>query len=235
MYFSDTSSNQNGLVQEIDDICSSNSSTYPVARKTRRINDSLDRFFFLATRAAGSWQFDDSNRADFPIATTSLVSGQYDYSFANDMAEIVQVQVQDQAGNWTIIDPVDINERLSRNVWERVPASVGIPIRYDKFANSLLLDPTPNYNKTGGLKVVYKRTLQHFVPTDALTEPGVPSQFHMYLARHAALPYLVENELKKAGSISTLVAQGEAQIQEHYAKRPSDERTKLTPKYFDPR
>lgn len=183
----------------------------------------MDKFFAIALTSDGSWQFDDLNYTDLPIGVTDLVSGQQDYAFASDVLSVDKILVKDQAGNWLELQPVDIHEKrlASRNIWQ-LPGSVGIPTSYDKFANSILLDPIPNYNSTGGLKVVFKRNASKFVYTDTTKEPGIPSLFHPYLARVAALSYLIENGHSSVNSIGALVIADEQKIGEWFSKRDND-------------
>lgn len=195
---------------------------------TARLNQGLDRFFTVALTHDGNWQFDDSNYTDLPIGVANLVSGQQDYSFASDLLTVVKVLAKDANGNWIELTPVDESQSganiYAKNIWTLPTGNSGTPSRYDKFANSILLDPIPNYNSTGGLKVNFKRNASKFVSTDTTKEPGIPSLFHGYIARVACLPYLMEHNMDNAGGINNLILQDEALIKEYMSKRIGDER-----------
>jgi len=232
MQFSNTTTEE-GLIQEIDRICGSTNNTYSLKAKTARINQALDRFFTLALKHDGTWQFDDTNQADLPIGVADLVSAQQDYTFSSSVLFVKKVMVKDSGGLWREVNPVDITEDKADNIWTLPTDNAGTPVRYDKFANSLLLDPIPNYNSTGGLKVVFNRNKVAFVSTDTTKEPGVPSLFHEYLARYASLPYLIEKRLVQSGGIAALIQQDEREITNHFAQRTGDERSRVTPHQED--
>lgn len=141
---------------------------------TADINLAWDRFVQLAIQASGTWQFDDSNHAEYPEITTDLLSGQRDYSFTTDgegalILDFYRVMVADPTGFFREIEPVDqqANNREvgtrggSGNIFPQFPGTginntnsfidgqnkEGTPSRYDKTANGLFLDLIPNYNR----------------------------------------------------------------------------------------
>jgi len=58
--------------------------------------------------------------------------------------------------------------------------------------------------------------------------PGIPSIHHIFLARHASLPYLAEHKLPQFNSCAQLLAQDERDIKEYFNKRNKDERNIMT-------
>lgn len=236
MQFSN-STTEDAIVQEIDRICGTTSTTYTVKAKTARVNQALDRFFTLALQEDGDWQFDDTNQTDLPIGVTNLVSGQQDYSFASELLVVTKVLAKDSNGIWNTLTLLDQQESTfpAKNVWELPTGNTGAPLRYDIFANSLLLDPIPDYNSTGGLKVVFKRNASKFVSTDTTKEPGIPSLFHPYLCRYASLPFLIEKELDYAKSVAQQIAIDEEAIKDFFANRNKTKKTKVKTLYRNPR
>ncbi len=225
------STTEDGLIQEVDRICGSTDNTYSLKAKTARINQALDRFVTLALQSDGTWQFDDTNQTDLPIGVTNLVSGQQDYSFNSAYLFIKKVLVKDSSGTWTEILPVGMTEDDATNIWTLPSNNSGTPVRYNKFANSVLLDPIPNYNSTGGLKVVFARNKVAFVSTDTTATPGVPSIFHEYLCRMAAYPFLIEKKLPQAPGIAQLIVRDEEEIKKYYALRNKDEVKRMVPRW----
>jgi hypothetical protein len=217
------------LVSEIKRICGTDTNSYPLTDMTRRCNMALDRFVFLAATANGNWQFDDLNQTDLPIGTTNIFSGQQDYAFASDVLLVEKVLAKDSAGTWQELTPVDVTDSKgeSKNIWTLPSSNSGSPIRYDKFANSLFLDPIPNYNSSSGLKVVFQRTHIDFDTDDNTKQPGIPSIFHGYIARHASLPFLIENQKPSKNDIALLIEKDEKAIKEYYSLRPKDTRIGL--------
>lgn len=225
-----------GVIQEIDRICGSTDNTYSLKAKTARVNQALDRFFALALNEDGDWQFDDANQTDLPIGVANLVSGQSDYSFASELLMVTKVLCKDAAsGNWNELQLVDQTEPQSRQIWTLPSGNSGAPYRYDIIANSIILDPIPNYNSTSGLKVVFKRNAVKFVSTDTTTDPGIPSLFHPYLCRYAALPFLIENRLPQAQGVAQFVQQDEEAIKDFMSNRNKVKKVKVKPVWRNPR
>jgi len=224
-----------GVIQEIDRICGSTDNTYSLKAKTARVNIALDRFFSIALEEDADWQFDDTNNTDFPIGVANLVSGQQDYSFASELLMVTKVLVKDSAGNWLELLPVDQDQKASRNIWTLPTGNSGIPFRYDLFANSILLDPIPNYNSTNGLKVVFARNGSKFVSTDTTKAPGIPSLFHPYLCQYASLPFLIEKKLPQKNDVAQQIQIGEESIKDFMANRNKTKRTKIIPNWRNPR
>lgn len=234
MQFNDTTTEE-GIIQEINRICGATDNTYSLKAKTARANQALDRFFYIALTSDGTWQFDDTNYTDLPIGVTNLVSGQYDYAFASDVLMVEKVLVKDSSGNWSEIPSVDITQSEANNLWELTTGNSGTPVRYDKFANSILLDPIPNYNSTGGLKVVFKRNASKFVSTDTTKSPGIPSLFHEYICRYASLPFLIEKGLRQANGIAQQIQIDEDAIKKFFGLRERDVKRRLIPNIEDTR
>jgi len=229
--FSDTST-EDGIVQEIDRICGTTASIYTLKAKTARVNQGLDRFFYLALLGDGTWQFDDSNQTTLPIGTADLVSGQLDYSFASELLMISKVLIKNSAGNWAELPQVDQSQGSALNIYAPpISNPGGIPTAYDILGNSLLLDPIPNYASTGGLKVVFKRNASKFVSSDTTKVPGIPSLFHNYLCRYAALQWAIEKKLPFKNDLAQLVQVDEAAIQDFLANRNKATPGRITPLY----
>lgn len=231
MVYSD-SSTEDGIVQEIDRICGTTATVYTLKAKTARVNQALDRFFYLALLGDGLWQFDDTNQTTLPIGTSDLVSGQLDYSFASDLLMISKVLIKDPAGNWAELPQLDQNQSRALGIYAPpISNPGGTPSAYDILGNSLLLDPIPNYASTGGLKVVFKRNASKFVSTDTTKVPGIPSLFHNYLCRYAALQWAIEKRLVFKNDLAQLIQVDELAIQDFLANRNKATPGNINPKY----
>ena len=230
-------SDEQDIVSEIQSICSTTTNVYSLKDMTRRANLALDRFVYLAATASGEWQFDDLNRNDLPVGTTNIFTGQQDYSFASDVLLVEKVLCKDSTGVWQELTPVDITDSKyeAGNIWTLPSGNSGSPTRYDKFANSLLLDPIPNYNSSSGLKVVFRRGPSYFESTDTTKEAGVPTLFHAFIARYASLPFLIEHQHPAKNDIASLVQMDEKAITTYYSLRPKDVRRRLEVRVEDNR
>jgi hypothetical protein len=220
-------STEDGIIQEIDRICNTTDNTYSLKAKTARVNQALDRFMAIALQNDGTWQFDDVNKTDLPIGEANLVSGQYDYSFAAELLMVTKVLVMDPSGNFQELPQVDQYDNRSRNIYMQPSTNTGIPTKYDILANSILFDPVPNYSQANGIKVVFKRNAVKFVSTDTTLEPGIPSLFHSFLCRYAALPFLISKRLPNKNDVASQIAVDEVAIADFMANRERTSRTRV--------
>jgi len=220
-----------GLCQEVDDICGSNLISYPIESKTRRANMALSDFVGVALGADTRWQFDDTNLTDLPIGLTDINSGQNDYSLDTTVLKILKVEHLNTEGIFEELTPIDINDTP-------IPLDElfadGIPKYYDKFANSVVLYPKPNFDRDSSLRVWFQRDASYFVSTDTTKQPGIPSIFHKYIALKVAEPYARDKRLENYVSIRNEITKIETEdIPEYYAKRNKDERPVMTGKVID--
>lgn len=204
---------------------------------TARINRRQDKFFQLALTADGTWQLADTNDTDYKIAKRNLVSGQRDYQFALDMLVIDKVLVLTAAsgGLWREIKPIDIHDDdsdVTRSYLENNSGNVGVPTNYDKMANSVVCQPTPNYNATLGLQVWFKGGPNYFVYNDTTKVPGFASIFHEYLSAGASLDYAIDrNMTEKINTLFPKVDAMEKAIVAFFSNRKKDERNQMMPYY----
>lgn len=222
LYFSGVA----GIIQAIDDTVGTNSTTYPIASKTRDINLALDKVFSLIFQVGGTWQFDDSNHTDYPIITTNLVANQRDYSFTTDgssnlILDIYKVMCADSSGNFFEVLPVDQQSNAPATMTDGLNTT-GQPFFYDKTGNGIFLDPIPNYNSTGGLKVFINRTGSYFVTTDTTKTPGFAGLFHEYLVLRPSYMYAMRKNLNNMNVLKAEMLEMEAEIQNHYKSRERD-------------
>src|SRR3990167_7720200 len=68
---------------------------YPLADMVSSANVWLQEVTKWIWLTVGTWEFDDSNQTDLPIATTTLVASQQDYSLATTVSELLRVEVKD--------------------------------------------------------------------------------------------------------------------------------------------
>ena len=201
---------------------------------TARLNRGQDNFAIVAISADGKWKFDDTNNTDYPEATTDINSGQRDYPLAVSMMEIdsVSILISSTTNQYSVIYPMNLKDgsAISEAFIENNPANVGIPIAYNKEANSIVFNCTPNYGATAGLKVRFKRGANYFVYTDTTKVPGFPALFHEYLASHASLGYAKDRIMaSKIPSLTAEVTAWEEKITDFFSKRAKDEAKFINP------
>ena len=230
MVFSDAV-NDSGIVQDINDWCGTDDTSYPIAKKTRDINAWLDRVVSLILQSDGRWQWDDSNYTDLPIGTGNLVSGQQDYNIAGStFLNLSRLEVMGTDGCYHLVEPIDEHDIQSQALSEYMKTP-GMPLKYDKKGDSVFLYPVPSSDKVTlvkGLKVSFQRVGSYFTSADTTKSPGFNPLFHRILSLGPSLDYVSKNELvTKVKIISPMVDKLEAGLILAYATRSKDEKTTL--------
>ncbi len=229
--FSDTT-NKNGILQIIEKNCllgdtGITSNATLKAQFTADVNLALDEVLATIFQVGGTWQFDDSNQADYPIITTNLVSGQRDYSFTIDgsgnlILDIYRVMVADSNGRFYDIQPVDVSSGRAPSSYTDGLNLGGQPNSYDKLGNGIFLDPIPNYNVTGGLKIYINREGSYFSTSDTTKKPGFAGLFHEYLALRPSYQYARTNGLANKNDLFNEMNRMYLAIQDYYRARERD-------------
>ena len=203
LVFSDTT-NKNGLIQECEfwtnlgDGTISGDTTL-LAQFTARINAGFDRISPILYKYLG---FDDPNHNDEPAGTFDIVSGQYDYTIAQDdntldILDITGVRIFPSA---TATQYVDLEEITGDNINAMEVMSpnsddVGVPSKYLKKGNTIFLTPQPNYNATNGIKIYFSREIAYFDSSGYDTrEAGIPRPFQGLLPLYASYDWLIVNK-----------------------------------------
>lgn len=220
--------NFNQIVSTIHRNVKTSTASYPLADMVVDINLAFDCILPIIFKACGKWQFDDTNHTDYPIITTSLVSGQRDYTFVEDqqgnlILDVYKVMVKDANGYFVEIFPVDQQSDEDMESFYDGRNVTGIPTRYDKTANGFFLDCIPSYNSTNGLKVFINREASYFTVSDSTKKPGIAGLFHEYFALRPSFQYAYRNNLASATKLEQQVDKMEEKIKSYYSGRAKDE------------
>ncbi len=230
MQFSSTSDNA-GIVEEIDFLIDTDLNSYPLTQKARNVNRYLDEVISLILQSDGRWEFDDNNYTNLPIATTSLVNEQQDYSISGGtFLKILRVEVKDINGNYYLLTPISEKD-IQNQAMTEFQETAGMPKYYDKLGNSLFLYPKPssaNTTLTAGLKVYFQRLPSYFVSTDTTKTPGFNPLYHRILSVGAALDYAIANGMNSKIKILTpLLQKLEDGLISFYTQRIKDESVRM--------
>lgn len=235
LQFNDTTSYK-GIIQQIEKECGfergdiSSAGNDVMKEWTADVNLAWDEFMRVAFPATGTWQFDDTNHANYPIIKSNLVSGQRDYPFTSDeggnlILDVFKVAILPSATATTYqtIDPLDVqSEGFDSNILAENTTG-GTPTRYDKTANSIFLDPVPNYNATNGIKIYINREASYFAYTDTSKQPGVPGHLHEWFSIVPALKYAGRKALTNYNDLLRRKEILKGEIQEYFNRRSKDE------------
>lgn len=226
MVFSDTTNNQ-GIIQDIDFWANSDHTIYLIADKTRSVNRYLEMCVSDILSANNRWEWDDTNQTDLPRGVTDLFSGQAQYNFDSTWLTVERVDIKDSAGNWSELTP--LNEADIHQGYSAFQSTAGNPNSFDVDGDNLFLHPTPNYSLTGGLKVFFKRKPVLFVTTDTTKEPGFASVFHRILSLGAAYDWCVIKGLPRATQILAEMNTMRESLKGYYASRNRYEHQRIIP------
>lgn len=156
-----------------------NFAIYTKEQIARHSNMALDELTSMILRLDGSWQWDDRNHDDLPIATTDLVSGQGQYTIDVDHMEIHRLEITDEDGKKHVLKSID-ESNIETSI-DEFESTNGTPIYFDKIAESIFLYPKPDYDLTNGMKMWFSRTASYFDENDTTKEPGFAKMFHEFI------------------------------------------------------
>lgn len=205
-----------------------NSASFPNATMLNLINNAYERVASLIMNADGVWEWNDTNDTNYTIATTDIISGQQDYTLATTHLKIYRVELMDSSGISSKISPFDQSDE-SQSLTQLATIS-GTPTRYNLLGNSIFLDPKPNYNYTGGLKIYFQKGPTLFTSSDLTTGtvlPGFNSLYHDLIALWVAYEYALANGLKNINAIFAEIDRKENALKKDYALRNRDYKFRL--------
>lgn len=230
MQFSDTTNNS-GLIQDITFLTGADTNAYTAAHRTRNINRWLYKAVLWIWEASGTWEYDDSNHTDLPIATANLVDGQQDYSLPTTLLKLFRVEVKDAAGNFYKLKPKDQSDiSIALTEYEK---TAGLPKYYDLIGQSLFLYPKPSSSSVttaSGLKIYLARDVDEFTTTDTTQEPGIAEPFHRILSLGAAYDFAVAKGMSQATAWRQEIEQLRQELESFYGDKHRDRKTKIQPK-----
>lgn len=205
---------------------------------TAQANSALDDYVSLAIKTSGRWKFDDSNHTDYPEMTADIVLGQRAYPFVTDeegnlILDIYKVYAKETGKDYLELEPVDADTTGVTNGITTGSTTQGVPYRYDKTANVIILDPVPSANVTAGLKVSINREASYFTYSDTTRKPGIPGIHHKYLYLRPALDYARRNTLGSYPRIEAEFMKLENEVKEYFRDRSKDTQDALSPEPID--
>jgi len=184
-------SGTDAILDDIDFLCETSSTSYPIADKTRNVNRWAYKAHVAQIMASDRWQIDDSNLSTLPWLTTTLVAGQGDYTLPSGYLRVNRVEVMDSNGDYhklTSIDQSDVTEAYTEH-----EETDGLPKYYDLIGNVINLKPSPassDVTLTAGLRLHILREIDIFTTSDTDQEPGFPEPFHRIVVYGACYDFL---------------------------------------------
>lgn len=215
MQFNDTT-NKNGMIQRFEWWTRLPDGTVTgtlLKQVTAAINDGFDVIVPLLLSNTDFLRWDDTNHTDRPIATVDIVSGQGDYTIAEDdnsldILNMTRVRILQNAAGTEYQDLIKmlVNDRRAVDAMSPNPSVSGIPTHYLEQGNTLYFYPKFNYAADDGIKLFFEREPSYFADDDTTKEPGFPSTFHILPVLYAALDWVLINRSKDAATITRIEA-----------------------------
>lgn len=247
MQFSDTSGKQ-GIIEDITFHTGIDTTQYPTADRTRNVNRWYLRAVDEMLKADAEWEFDDTDKSDLPVLTTTLVASQEDYelpkslttnattlqggSTAGGILKIHSVEVKDAAGIYQPLKQFDIRDLKGLSITE-YKKTAGMPSEYDIRGNTLFLKCPPaagSVTLSAGLKIYITREPYVFVAADTTREPGFAEQFHRLLSYGASFDWFIAKAPNKAPGMKVLIDEMIAGLKAFYGSRNRDKKQRLKPR-----
>lgn len=196
MQFNSHSTSQD-IVTMADKFVKTDVNSFPLIEKVLYANEGMRIIWSWIYQAYSGWIYDDKNNTDFPEATTSIVSGQKDYSLPTDSSGVYGVEVYVN-GEWTKLDPITLEQIQDVDSENNFLEPDNIPRYYRLIANSIKLYPTPNFSSSNTLRVLFNRDISTFATTDTTKTPGFDTLYHEAVAVFTALRYAKINGLESS-------------------------------------
>ena len=218
-------------------LTNTDANSFTAANMLLAINNAYERVATLILQSDGRWEWDDLNNTDLPIATTSLVSSQADYSIATTHLSINRIEVKDTSGNWYQLTPLNQTDLEGIALTDFLETAAQ-PTYYDVIGNSIFLYPAPNYSQSASLKVYFQRGPTLYTSGEVTTgtkEPGFNSLFHRLIPLWVAYDFAIARGKQNAPQLRQEIAVLESELVNTYQVRLKDEPLRMRTVYRNPR
>ena len=201
---------------------------------TGDVNNAYSRVVALIMKADGRMQRDDPNHTNAPVAEANLVDTQKKYEIfealptaLQDWLQVEAVEILDEDDNGVKLKPMDIQDL--KNAESEFQDTDGTPIYFDFDGAEVKLYPAPDYNKTKGLTIFFKRAPSYFASTDTTKVPGFATLFHELLPLWASYWWGMAKGLGYVRGVRAEITVLERELIKFYSRRKKFERIILIP------
>lgn len=188
------------IIADIDFLCDTSSTSYPLAAKTRNVNRWAYKAHIAQINGSNRWQVDDSNLGTLPFLTTTLVDGQADYTLPSGYLRIERAEIRNASGDYERLKLID--HRDVKGSIKEFETTNGVPRYYDLVGGSIILYPAPaaaSVTTTEGMRLHILRTIDIFTTGDTTQTPGFPEPFQRICSYGASYDYLIaRGDIQKA-------------------------------------
>jgi len=234
MQFNNTSIQEKSLYHDAVTLVGiTDTAQFPIIEFTRYANNRYREADSLIWQHTGTWEYDDSNYANFPIATKDIVADRQDYEIPSVARKIDRAEVLDVNGDYQLLYPMDKSQIGEQSMTEFLSTS-GLPRYYDVIARSLFLYPAPSASDvttSEGIKLYFTRDIDEFAITDTSTEPGFDNHFHRLISLGSAYDYCMAHGVQgRLNPIKEEMNVLKSQMTDFYGMRHRDMQPKIIPR-----
>src|SRR3990167_6440880 len=220
--------NYSNITADTHFLCGTTSASYPLADITRNVNIEYDNVARLIWESDNTWNFDDSNNTDLPIAFRTVANASATYLIPTTALRVEQVEIKDGGGNWQKLRPITYGD-LSISPEEYLTGG-GTPIYYLLDGTQISLYPAPrtgDVTMSSGMAVRLSRNVTQFPTSATTTEPGYARPFHRLLSYGASLDFIQDNQQRQY--LLAQKARLENGLVKFYQKRGAELKTTVKP------
>ena len=222
--FSDTVGST-GILQQVRALTRVDANQLPTYKVVNSVNNWLDKVAGYAIGADKRFQWDDTNHTKLPEGTTTLTSGQSDYSFITDEqgnSIVTLTGISVLIG--TIYQPlIEIDRNDASYDSTSFGQFSGVPGFYDKIADNIIrLDYKPSTTTAAGLKFYFQRTPSYFTASDTTKAPGVSPLLHRGFVIAAAYDCALTLGLANLNALGIELQKEEKKMMDYFTRRNND-------------
>lgn len=238
--------NLSDINTKITGLTNVDTTVYTNAQRLIDINIWLHKVQSMIFTSMDEVDFDDNNYTDYPELTTSLVTGQRDYTVPSSekVVSFKRVDISYDGVNYYRATPMDTGEMTvglgpasataqNAKVDQLFPKTAP---RYDIGYNSVFIYPAPvaaDVANSGKIYIEWNRELKEFTASDmtnGTAVPGFDTEFHPILAYGPAYEFLLGTGQDTAAAEKGLL-DFESRLRATYGKKQLDRTQTLVPIY----
>jgi len=220
--------NFSNIIADVHFLCGTTSASFPLADITRNVNIEYDNVARLIWESDNTWNFDDSNNTDLPIAFRTVANASATYLIPTTALRVEQVEIKDGGGNWQKLRPITYGD-LSISPEEYLTGG-GTPIYYLLDGTQISLYPAPrtgDVTMSSGMAVRLSQNVTQFPTSATTTEPGYARPFHRLLSYGSSLDFIQDNQQRQF--LLAQKARLENGLVKFYQKRGAELKTTVKP------
>lgn len=233
MQFSDTT-NKSGMLQRIEMTLGFpdgriTSDTTQLAYFTTLVNESYYDVVSNILSSQDTWDFDDSNLTDFPVATTPLVASQRMYTLPTDytVLKLKRVDVSYDGSTYyqsTAADSAEFDFGLGTDSKEDNNFTKTAPVHDMKYNTIWLYPMAEAADVAAGAKVrvEWSRTVNEFTTADTTQEPGFDRPWHELVPLGASAKYAAMKNMENAKNLKVLLDEKMLGMRAYYSRKQED-------------